>query len=139
MAETQTIGALAKASGVNVETIRYYHRIELLPLPKPETGSIRRYGRDSFKRVRFIKRAQTLGFSLDEIALLLGLADGKHCAETKHLAEKKLVMVEEKLADLAAIRKALKTMVAACGKGRGGRGCPIIDSLIEDDVSGTRR
>lgn len=128
-----TIGALAKASGVNVETIRYYHRIGLLPTPKPKTGIFRRYGCDSFKRVRFIKRAQRLGFSLDEIALLLGLADGKHCGETRTLAEKKLAVVEEKLADLAAIRKALKTMVAACGKGGGGRGCPIIDSLSEDN------
>lgn len=128
-----TIGSLARASGVNVETIRYYHRIGLLSTPRPETGSIRRYGRNSFKRVRFIKRAQRLGFSLDEIALLLGLADGRHCAETKRLAEKKLVVVEEKLTDLAAIRKALKTMVAACGKGVGGRGCPIIDSLIEEE------
>ena len=131
--EQWTIGALAKASGVNVETIRYYHRIKLLPVPRPEVGSVRRYGRDSFKRVRFIKRAQRLGFSLDEIALLLGLADGKHCTETQRLAGKKLVAVEEKLTDLAAIRKALKTMVAACGKGGGGRGCPILDSLIRDE------
>ncbi len=128
-----TIGSLAKASGVNVETIRYYHRIGLLPTPRSETGGIRRYGRDSFRRVRFIKRAQALGFSLDEIALLLGLADGRHCGETRTLAEKKFAVVEEKLADLVAIRKALKTLVAACGKGGGGRGCPIIDSLSEDD------
>lgn len=134
-----TVGALAKAAGVNVETIRYYHRIGLLPTPVPEYGSIRRYDRDSFKRVRFIKRAQYLGFSLDEIALLLGLADGKHCGETKRLAEKKLVVVEGKLADLAAIRNALKTMVAACGKGGGGRGCPIIDSLSEDGESAPQR
>ena len=134
-----TIGALAKASGVNVETIRYYHRIGLLPTPKPETGIFRRYGRDSFKRVRFIKRAQRLGFSLDEIALLLGLADGKHCGETRTLAEKKLTLVEEKLVDLAAIRKALKNLVAACGKGGGGRGCPIIDSLNEDNEAKAAR
>lgn len=130
--EQWTIGALAKASGVNVETIRYYHRIGLLPTPKLTYGRIRRYGRDSFGRVRFIKRAQALGFSLDEIALLLGLADGRHCAETKHLAEKKLTVVEEKLADLTVIRKALKIMVADCGKGGGERGCPIIDSLSAD-------
>lgn len=128
-----TIGALARAAGVNVETIRYYHRIGLLPLPKPDMGSIRRYGRESFKRVRFIKRAQALGFSLDEIRLLLGLADGKHCTETRLLAQKKLVVVEEKFADIAAIRKSLKAMVAACGRGGGGRGCPLIDSLVEDE------
>jgi len=63
-----TIGALARATGVNVETIRYYHRIGLLPVPRPTRGSFRRYDRDSFKRVRFIRRAQRLGFSLEAAA-----------------------------------------------------------------------
>lgn len=131
--EGLTIGALARVAGVNVETIRYYHRIGLLPLPRPAHGSFRRYDHESFQRVRFIRRAQRLGFALDEIARLLGLADGKHCRETRNLAEQKLAVVEEKLADLAAIRKALKTMIAACDRGGGGRGCPIIESLSEDD------
>lgn len=133
-----TIGALARATGVNVETIRYYHRIGLLPVPRPARGTFRRYDRGSFKRVRFIRRAQRLGFSLEEIALLLGLADGKHCAETRTLAEKKLALVEAKLADLGAIRRALKTMVAACGRGGSGRGCPIIESLSEDESEASR-
>ena len=128
-----TVGQLAETAGVNVETIRYYQRIGLLPLPKRDYGSIRRYSGDDLKRVRFIKRAQTLGFSLDEVALLLGLSDGKHCAETKVLAEKKLGMVEEKIADLAAIQKALKGLVTKCSKGSRGCGCPIIDALIEDE------
>lgn len=128
-----TIGALAKASGVNVETIRYYHRIGLLPTPARDYGCIRRYGGDSLKQVRFIKRAQRLGFSLDEVALLLGLADDKHCAETRSLAHNKLAVVEEKMADLAAIQNALKSLIAACGKGTRGRGCPIIDSLVKDE------
>lgn len=127
-----TIGELAKAAVVNVETIRYYQRIRLLSVPKRDYSSIRRYSGDELKRVRFIKRAQALGFSLDEVALLLGLSDGKHCAETKVLAEKKLTMVEEKLADLAAIQKALKGLVTKCSKGSRGCGCPIIDALIEE-------
>ena len=128
-----TVGRLAQAAGVNVETVRYYQRIGLLSLPKRDYGSIRRYSGDDLKRVRFIKRAQALGFSLDEVALLLGLSDGKHCAETKVLAEKKLTMVEEKIADLAAIQKALKGLVTKCSKGSRGCGCPIIDALAGDE------
>src|SRR3972149_5870582 len=102
-----TVGQLARAAAVNVETVRYYQRIGLLPLPSRDYGSIRRDSGDDLKRVRFIKRAQKLGFSLDDVAVLLGLSDGKHCAETKALAETRLAVVEEKIADLAAIREAL--------------------------------
>lgn len=129
-----TSGQLAESAGVNVETIRYYHRIGLLPLPRREFSSIRRYSGDDLKRVRFIKRAQALGFSLDEVALLLGLSDGKHCAETQALAERRLIMVAAKIADLAAIQKALKGLVTQCSKGGRGRGCPVIDALVEDRV-----
>ena len=128
-----TIGQLAQTAGVNVETIRYYQRIGLLSLPKRNYGSIRRYAAQDLKRVRFIKRAQALGFALDEVAHLLGLSDGKHCAETKALAEKKLKMVEEKIADLAAIQKALKGLVTQCSKGGRGYGCPVIDALAGDE------
>lgn len=124
-----TVGQLAEAAEVNVETIRYYQRIGLLSLPKRDYGSIRRYFADDLKRVRFVKRAQALGFSLDEIALLLGLSDGKHCAETKALAEKKLALVEAKISDLVAMRASLKGLVAKCAKGSRGCGCPIIDAL----------
>lgn len=127
-----TIGALAKASSVNVETIRYYHRIGLLPTPERDYGRIRRYTSDSLQRVRFIKRAQRLGFSLDEVARLLGLADDVHCAQTRSLAEQKLAVVDEKMADLAAIQDTLRALIASCAQSTGGRGCPIIDSLVED-------
>ncbi len=127
-----TIGQLAQSAGVNVETVRYYQRIGLLSLPKRNYGSIRRYSADDLKRVRFIKRSQALGFSLDEVALLLGLSDGKHCAETKALAERKLTMVEEKIADLTAIQRVIKGLVTRCLKGSRGCGCPIIDALVDD-------
>jgi MerR family mercuric resistance operon transcriptional regulator len=130
-----TIGALAKASDVNVETIRYYQRIGLLPTPERSYGSIRRYNHDSLKRVRFIKRAQRLGFSLDEVRLLLGLADGTHCTETRSIAQHKLVLVEDKLADLMAIQTALKHLILACENKPDSCGCPIIDSLNEADLS----
>ncbi len=128
-----TVGQLARAAAVNVETVRYYQRIGLLSLPSREYGGIRRYSEDDLKRIRFVKRAQNLGFSLDEVALLLGLSDGKHCAETKMLAQKKLTMVEAKIADLAAIQYALKGLVAKCSKGSRGCGCPVIDALIEGE------
>ena len=128
-----TVGQLARAAAVNVETVRYYQRIGLLSLPSRNYGNIRRYLADDLKRLRFIKRAQKLGFSLEEVTLLLGLSDGKHCAETKALAQKKLAVVEEKIADLAAIQKALKGLVAKCSKGSRGCGCPVIDALIADE------
>ncbi len=130
-----TIGTLAKASNVNVETIRYYQRIGLLPTPDRDYGSIRRYTSDSLKRVRFIKRAQRLGFSLDEVARLLGLANDVHCAQTRSLAEKKLAVVDEKMADLATIQDTLRVLIASCAKSTGGQGCPVIDSLVEDSPS----
>lgn len=125
-----TIGQLASAGGVNVETIRYYQREKLLVAPKRTPGSIRRYGEGELNRLLFIKRAQSLGFSLMEITLLFKLSEGEHCAQTQALAEKKLGVIRQKLADLLAIESALKKLVSACRKGRNGCGCPIIDSLV---------
>ena len=101
--ENLTIGVFAKAAGVNVETIRFYQRKGLLPEPDKPYGSIRRYGAADVTRVRFVKSAQRLGFSLDEIAELLRLDDGTHCEEASSLAEHKLQDVREKMADLAEI------------------------------------
>lgn len=134
-----TIGRLAETAGVNVETIRYYQGIGLLPRPHREYDRIPRYGADDLKRVRFIKRAQALGFSLDEVALLLGPSHAKHCAQTKTLAERKLAMVEEKIADLTAIQRALTGLVTQCAKGSRGCGCPIIDALLEDGARSGKR
>jgi MerR family mercuric resistance operon transcriptional regulator len=125
-----TIGQLAAIGGVNVETIRYYQREKLLPTPKRLHSAIRRYGEEELKHLLFIKRAQVLGFSLTEITLLLQLAEGEHCAETQALAEKKLDVIKQKLADLLAMESALKKLISACRRGKDGCGCPIIDSLI---------
>ena len=97
--ENLTIGVFAKAAGVNVETIRFYQRKGLLLEPDKPYGSIRRYGEADVTRVRFVKSAQRLGFSLDEIAELLRLEDGTHCEEASSLAEHKLQDVREKMAD----------------------------------------
>ncbi|CQW49522.1 transcriptional regulator MerR [Salmonella enterica subsp. enterica serovar Typhi] len=94
--ENLTIGVFAKAAGVNVETIRFYQRKGLLREPDKPYGSIRRYGEADVVRVKFVKSAQRLGFSLDEIAELLRLDDGTHCEEASSLAEHKLKDVREK-------------------------------------------
>ena len=100
--ENLTIGVFARTAGVNVETIRFYQRKGLLPEPDKPYGSIRRYGETDVTRVRFVKSAQRLGFSLDEIAELLRLEDGTHCDEASRLAEHKLQDVRAKLAQLRA-------------------------------------
>lgn len=128
-----TIGGLARSANVEVETIRYYQRIGILPLPPRARGSIRRYPGEALKRLRFIRRAQRLGFSLDEVKTLLGLSDGKHCAQTRQLAERKLALIEEKLADLSAMRDALTDLVCACRRGGRGCGCPLIEALAAGD------
>ena len=129
-----TIGDLARAAGVNVETVRYYQRLRILPEPPRARGSIRRYPGDALRRLHFIKRAQRLGFSLDEVKILLGLSDGRHCAETRELAERKLALVKEKLVDLSAMRDALTGLVSACRRGGRGCGCPLIDALVAEET-----
>ncbi len=124
-----TIGVLAKAAGVNVETIRFYQHKDLLPEPARPHGSIRRYGDADVARVKFVKSAQRLGFSLDEIAELLRLADGTHCLEASRLAEHKLQDVRAKLADLSRMESVLSQLVSACHTRRGNVSCPLIESL----------
>ena len=124
-----TIGSLAEAALVNLETIRFYQRKGLMPEPQRAQGSIRRYGRSDLARVRFIKSAQRLGFSLDEIAELLKLDDGTHCREARKLAELKLVNVRDKLADLQRIESVLDQLVDRCASARGAVACPLIASL----------
>lgn len=124
-----TIGAFAKSSGVNVETIRFYQRRGLLPEPDKPYGGIRRYSETDVARVLFVKSAQRLGFSLDEIAELLRLEDGTHCDEASSLAEHKLKDVREKLADLRHMEAALSGLVRACHARKGNVSCPLIASL----------
>lgn len=117
--ENLTIGVFAKAAGVNVETIRFYQRKGLLREPDKPYGSIRRYGEADVVRVKFVKSAQRLGFSLDEIAELLRLDDGTHCEEASSLAEHKLKDVREKMADLARMETVLSELVCACHARKG--------------------
>lgn len=127
-----TIGRLADEAGVNVETIRYYQRRGLVGEPDRPRAGYRRYAPDAVKRVRFIKRAQVLGFTLDEVGSLLELDKARACAETRGLAAHKLQVIAEKLADLNAMRKALTALVRECDTGTSKGGCPIIHALAAD-------
>lgn len=126
-----TIGALAAAAGVSVETIRYYQRKSLLPEPQRPHGSVRRYGPADVARVRFIKSAQRTGFSLDEIAQLLQLEDGAQCAQARTIAAHRLLDVRHRMSDLQRIEAALAELVDRCAAGRGRMVCPLIASLQE--------
>ena len=124
-----TIGHLAEAAAVNVETIRYYQRRGLLEEPGKPLGGHRRYAPEAVRRVRFIKRAQHLGFTLEETKELLKLEDGQSCRETRLLAEHKLALVKERIADLTRIEALLESLVQQCGDGKRPRACPIIQVL----------
>lgn len=123
------IGAFAAAAGVNVETIRFYQRKGLLPTPQRTYGSMRRYGHADVARVQFVKSAQRLGFSLEEIAGLLELEDGSRCVDARAAAEHKLEGVRAKLGDLRRIEAVLVELVERCGAGRGTVSCPLIAAL----------
>ena len=127
--ENLTIGTFAKAAGVNVETIRFYQRKGLLLEPDRPYGSIRRYGALDVARVKFVKSAQRLGFSLDEVAELLKLEDGTHCSEAAELAALRLADVRVRLADLKRMEATLSKLVRECCVQHGQVSCPLIDAL----------
>lgn len=129
MNDRLTIGRLAMMAGVNVETIRYYHRRGLLDEPCKPLGGHRHYDPSAAKRVGFIKRAQQLGFTLEEVKNLLLLEDGQSCRDTRLLAEHKLAMIEVRIADLTRMRRMLKGLIAECVEGKRPRSCPIIATL----------
>lgn len=126
-----TIGRLAQRAGVNVETIRYYQRLGLVEEPARPPGGVRRYSEDAESRVRFIKRAQALGFSLAEIRRLMRLGDPQSCGEARSLAAEKLALVNSRLTDLKRLRGTLTALIGRCDRGRGKVACPIIESLAQ--------
>lgn len=124
-----TIGGVAKAVGVNVETVRFYQRKGLLREPLRPVRGIRRYDRSDVLRLRFIRSAQRLGFSLGEVTDLLRLEDGTRCAETSALAERKLAEVQTKRAGLERLEGTLAKLVRACRTRKGTLPCPLVASL----------
>jgi MerR family transcriptional regulator, mercuric resistance operon regulatory protein len=124
------IRELAKSVDVNVETIRYYQRIGLLELPKKPYGGMRSYNDESLQRFRFIRRAQQLGFSLEDIRELLELSSSD-CERVEKLAVEKLSLVKAKLRQLRRIESILAKTVEQCARRKGNQPCPIIETLSE--------
>jgi MerR family mercuric resistance operon transcriptional regulator len=126
-----TIGRLAKSAGVHVETVRYYQRRGLIEEPcKPAQGH-RLYPAQTLERLLFIRRAQELGFTLEEIASLLALGEG-HCREVQSMAEHKLSSVRAKIADLRRLESVLGELLSQCRRNPDSAHCPIVESLLPE-------
>jgi MerR family mercuric resistance operon transcriptional regulator len=132
MPQGMTIGQLAREAGVNVQTVRYYERRRLLPAPARRASGYRAYDAPALARLRFIRRAQELGFTLAEIAELLALRLDPRttAADVKARASRKIADVDRKLRDLERIRDALTHLAGSCRGGRGPTGeCPLVEAL----------
>ncbi len=136
MTATFLIGQLAKRTGVNIETIRYYERRGLLPEPPRRASGYRQYSPDAVARLEFIRHGKELGFSLTEIAelLVLRVDPDTSCADVKARAEAKIMDVRNKIMSLLRIEKALTRLAAQC-RGRGPTSdCPILDALSGESL-----
>ena len=129
--KADTIGGLAKAAGVGVETVRYYQRRGLLLEPARPPGEIRRYGNGDLKRLRFIRSAQAAGFTLNEIKELLDLDASDDRARARTLAQERVAAIDDKIAELREARDALDGLATACAKERSGP-CPILSAFEPD-------
>lgn len=124
-----TIGRLSEATGVKIETIRYYEKIGIMPSPPRTSGGQRVYSPAHLSRLGFVKRSRDLGFSLDAVRSLLGLSDAPpSCGEVHDLTMKHLREIRSKIADLRQLERTLKTIAAKCERGDTPE-CPIIDAL----------
>lgn len=135
-----TIGQLAKAAGVNVQTLRYYERLKLLEPTCRKLSGYRLYGAAAFRRLRFIKNAQALGFTLREIEDLLNLRVGSsaRCGDVQRAAQAKLEQVTVKMRDLRALARALQDLIRTCRAGQPTEHCPILASLEKEDKIANR-
>jgi MerR family mercuric resistance operon transcriptional regulator/MerR family gold-responsive transcriptional activator of gol and ges genes len=134
MKPEMTIGQLAKAVGVNIQTVRYYERRRLLELAGRKPSGYRLYGDEALKRLRFIKNAQSLGFTLKEIAELLDLrvSSRTRCGDVQKRAQAKLAQAESKARDLQALARGLRGLIKACQAGQPTDRCPILQTLEEE-------
>jgi DNA-binding transcriptional MerR regulator len=137
--DTVSIGELARTTGTKVETIRYYERLGLMPVPARTGGNYRAYDQDHMNRLSFIRRARALGFSLDEVRALLRLSDQRDqsCDEVDRIARAHLEAIEHKLADLAALGAELRQLIGQCRHGTIAE-CRIIEALAPDHDLTTR-
>jgi DNA-binding transcriptional MerR regulator len=124
-------GEVAARAGVNVQTLRYYERRGLLPEPERRESGYRVYRPDAVRTVRFIKRAQELGFGLRDAEVLLALAAGgpDNCDTARELAEAKIAELDRRIADLQSMRASLGRLAATCASPRAERDCPLLDSI----------
>jgi len=130
---TLSIGQLAKRGDVSVDTVRFYERNALLIPPGRLASGYRRYGERELKRLRFIRRAKVLGFSLEDIRGLLTLGEERDVAQVKQAARSKRDEIQERIAELQRIQDALDALIAACpGHGRA-EACPILNALSKED------
>lgn len=129
-AQNFPIGKLSAETGVNIETVRYYERIGIMPVPPRTHGGQRVYGEEHLKRLTFIRRSREMGFSLDEIRALLGLAGGHAltCAEVSDMADAHIADIRQKVKDLRKLERVLTELAARC-HGRRVPDCPILDAL----------
>jgi len=128
------IGQLAQRAGVAIDTVRYYERNGLLPPSGRLASGYRRYGDIELKRLRFIRRAKVLGFTLEDIRGLLSLSDEQNVAEVRTAAQGKLADIEQRIADLERVRDGLRRLIAACpGHGRADA-CPILNALTQEET-----
>lgn len=129
-----TISRLAATADVHVETVRYYQRCGLMKEPRRPTGGIRRYGQQDLTQLLFIRRAQAMGFSLEEISGLLAVRGQRACQQTRQLTELKLVDVRRRLVELRTLENDLVDLVAECAQVGEGDCCPTLDFLKHVDV-----
>ena len=129
MTSSYSIGAFAKAGGVGVETVRYYERRRLLIQPVRRPGGIRKYSEADLARLRFIKRAQSAGFTLDEVEDLIGFRHSQACHDTRQVLSTKLREVEGRLAELRRLRDDLKGLIERCDADGSETYCPALDEL----------
>ncbi len=125
---SRTISKVAKEIGINIETIRFYERKGLIEQPKKPLQGYRHYPEETINRIRFIRRSQELGFTLNEIEGLLSLNDNP-CNKVQELANKKLIAIQKKQSDLLLLELALKEHLSQCQSNEDDTYCPIIDSL----------
>lgn len=137
--ETLRTGAVAARAGVNVQTLRYYERRGLLREPGRRASGYREYPPDTVRLVRFIKRAQDLGFTLVEIGELVRLRGGGagSCSEVRAAGEGKIESIDRKIGSLRSMRRALAALVASCRSDASTRKCPILEAL--DEAQGKER
>ena len=133
--ESLTIGKLAATNGVGVETIRFYQRKGLLETPARDSG-VRRYGPTDIRRLRFIRQAQSAGFTLEQIRELLELDFTTDRKRARELAEARILALEERMAELRAARNSLRRLASECGESSSGP-CPIL-SAFDDQSSRSR-